>query len=442
MWRPILDGSVGAKTLAVVESIATAIRKNGRGSIKSNTPRKVGDASLANGTAGLAIFFAYLDQACPGLGHDETSFDFLDQAMEAVSTVPMGASLYVGITGVGWSTAHLQGRLSEAGANDATEEVDSILIEHVSRRPWQSDYDLVSGLVGFGVYALEQLQNRSAVELLAKVVDQLEEIAERTPDGMSWFTPRRLLPEWQRKFCPHGYYNTGMAHGVAGVIAFLTCVGAYDSQNSATLARIRKKAVALLDDAASWLFAQKRADIAPSVFPDWIGRGFTPAPGRVAWCYGDLGIAVALLLAGRCRANAVWKREALRLAKSCADRTLEDSGVKDCGLCHGSAGIAHLFNRMFQLSGKALLKKAAQTWFQRTLEMRDPAHGIGGYPAYRPDGWANEMGILEGSAGIALALLAGGTSLEPAWDRMLLASSGNKLLTRNKANPKTRSATD
>ena len=63
----------------------------------------------------------------------------------------------------------------------------------------------------------------------------------------------------------------------------------------------------------------------------------------------------------------------------------------------------------------------------RTLELRQPGRGISGFSAYRlrSDGrvtWADDPGILTGAAGIALALLAATTPIEPAWDRMLLAS--------------------
>jgi hypothetical protein len=53
--------------------------------------------------------------------------------------------------------------------------------------------------------------------------------------------------------------------------------------------------------------------------------------------------------------------------------------------------------------------------------------GVAGYSAYLPleDGapqWQADPGILTGAAGIALALLAATTPIEPAWDRMMLVS--------------------
>jgi hypothetical protein len=85
---------------------------------------------------------------------------------------------------------------------------------------------------------------------------------------------------------------------------------------------------------------------------------------------------------------------------------------------------------MYQATGDQELGRAARFWFDRTLEMRQPGRGIGGFRARAAteDGtryWSNEEGILTGASGIALALLAATTSIGPGWDRMLLLSTRN-----------------
>jgi hypothetical protein len=150
-------------------------------------------------------------------------------------------------------------------------------------------------------------------------------------------------------------------------------------------------------------------------------------PSRLAWCYGDLGLAVALLGAARCVGEADWERAALAVARRAVCRASEQSGVVDAGLCHGAAGVGHLFNRLFQATGEECFAEASRFWLERTLAMRQPGRGIAGYLSWSPgeDGaltWLAEPGLLTGAAGIALALLAAATPIEPAWDRMLLAS--------------------
>jgi hypothetical protein len=122
--------------------------------------------------------------------------------------------------------------------------------------PWRDDYDLIGGLVGYGVYALEQLPGKLAIECLAQVVNRFDEMAERTAQGTTWFTAPELLSDWQREICPKGHYNLGLAHGVPGVIAFLGRVYALNRKiPRAVFAPLKKKARGLLNGAVSWRLA-------------------------------------------------------------------------------------------------------------------------------------------------------------------------------------------
>jgi hypothetical protein len=57
--------------------------------------------------------------------------------------------------------------------------------------------------------------------------------------------------------------------------------------------------------------------------------------------------------------------------------------------------------------------------------MRHPGRCVGGFESWFPDEagsgtWIADPGFLTGSVGIALALLAATTPIEPAWDNVLL----------------------
>jgi lantibiotic modifying enzyme len=378
---------------------------------------EISDVSLSDGTAGLAVLCAYLSRA--GLDDDENAAQFLAHAVNSVSAQQIGPSLYGGFTGIAWAAAHLQEQLLDP-EDDPNEAIDEALKTYLDQSPWQDDYDLIVGLVGIGVYAIERLPHASAVECLERVVDRLDEIAERNVNGVTWLTRPDLLPEWQRALCPDGYYNLGLAHGVPGVIALLgqICAAGVALQ----------KARPLLDDAVAWLLRQRSIGATQSSFSSWTAPGMEREDCRLAWCYGDAGVAAALLVAARCVNEGEWEREALALARRAAERKPDSAGVKDAGLCHGSAGLGHIFNRLFQATGEESFRKAARYWLSRTLELRRPAQGIAGFSAYRAategqeEQWEDRVGILEGAAGIALVLLAATTEIEPAWDRMLLVS--------------------
>jgi lantibiotic modifying enzyme len=403
--------------MEAAKGVAEAIEGRRR---RRRGPKRRQEPSLAGGAAGMAVLYAYLAEAGLGRRYESASRRLLEEAGDAVGSITMAPSLYGGFAGVAWAMAHLERSSSGSNGGDSTGAVDEALRGYLNRRGWRSDYDLVSGLVGFGVYALERLPDPTAVACLEGVVDRLGETAKRVADGVTWHTGPELLPLQQREQCPRGYYNFGLAHGVPGVIAVLGAACAVGVR--------RRKARQLLDGAVTWLLRQKRKDKKGSRFPAWVAPGGKSESCRSAWCYGDPGVAAALFCAARSAGESAWEREALEIARGAATRPPDEAGVVDAGLCHGAAGLGHVFNRMYQATGDETLRRAARFWFERTLAMRQPGSGVGGFPALsaRDDGtkyWDDDPGLLTGAAGVALALLAATTSIEPAWDRMLLIST-------------------
>jgi hypothetical protein len=410
-WQPLLEGDLADRAREAVDAIVE--------DLAARQPEGAEGPSLAGGRTGLALLHGYLAQTGYGPGHAAAAERHLRAATAAVAEQPTSASLYGGLTGVGWAIAHLQGRLPGLDGEDDVAEIDDVLLHHLDRSPWTGDYDLIEGLVGFGVYALERLApganapRPAAVDCLERVVDRLAETAEGRPEGVTWWTdPAWLIPATRAKFT-RGYYNVGLAHGVPGVVALLGRVCAA----GVAVARARP----LLNGAVRWLLAQQRAD----GFPYWVADEAVDGPGRLAWCYGDAGVTAALLGAARAVDEPDWERQALEVARRAVRRPREQSGVVDVGLCHGAAGLGHLFNRMYQATGDPSLADAARSWLAQALAMRQPGRGVGGYVAWQPgnnreSSWVADPGLLTGSSGIALALLAATTPVEPAWDRMLL----------------------
>jgi lantibiotic modifying enzyme len=414
-WSPILDGEAAVEAEAAVTAVIEAI---------GDAPLPQAGAGLASGEAGVALLFDYLDRVRPGAGYGEIAAERLERAIDALASSAHNPSLFSGFTGVSWVVEHLQGGAAEAedaDGEDANEDVDAALLLHLRQTPWAYDYDLIGGLVGYGVYALERLPRPSAVACLELVVERLAELARPRPGGLTWNTPPDQVPEPNRPWYPAGLDNLGVAHGAPGVIAVLARICA--SGVAAEPAR------SLLAGAVPWLLAQRLPPGESSVFPYAVGPELKARPARTAWCYGDAGIAVALLLAGRAVGEPAWEHEGLALARAVARRPAESCGVADAGLCHGAAGLGHLLNRLYQATGDPELLEAARAWFGRALGYREPGRGVGGFLALTPPPddfeqlvWNEEAGFLAGSAGVALALLAATSGVDPAWDRVLLTS--------------------
>jgi hypothetical protein len=135
-----------------------------------------------------------------------------------------------------------------------------------------------------------------------------------------------------------------------------------------------------------------------------------------------------LQVAARGAADPSLERAALRIALRAAERTEVDAHVADAGVCHGAAGVAHVFHRLHSASGEERLAQASRRWFARALAMRAPGRGFGGFRTRAASSggkgrWAADPGLLAGAGGVALALVAATTEEAPAWDRMLLVST-------------------
>ncbi|MFL6194203.1 MAG: lanthionine synthetase C family protein [Thermoanaerobaculia bacterium] len=412
-WKPLLQGSVADAALRTVQEIAEALAQR---------PSEEGlrRASLAGGTAGQAVFYTYLALHTGDEAAADRAAALLDAAAEELATTPMPPSFYSGFSGVAWAMEHLKGRLFEddPDGDDPVLDIDEALIAPLSRPNWPGEYDLVGGLIGVGVYALERLPRPSGKALLEQVVDRLAERADTMEEGRAWFTRPEGLPEWQREIHQRGIYNLGVAHGLPG--AFPVLAGACAAGVAVDRAR------PLLDDIVRWLLARRLEPGKESCY----GTSYAPweplSTSRLAWCYGDPGIAATLLVAAQAVHEPEWEREARDVARRAAERPESTALVRDAGLCHGAAGLGHLFNRIYQSTGDERVGEAARFWFERTLALRQEGQDVAGYAAWELNegkgAWRPDSGFLEGATGVGLALLAAVSEIEPAWDRILLLS--------------------
>jgi hypothetical protein len=446
-WQPLLEGALKDRAWEGVNAIVDHL-----------APREWGphdDPSLAQGSAGAAVLHAYLaqtgvEQISSSARSKGTTWPWsrrvtdgleirptergqrpaaiacgcLTHSLATIQNKAVPASLYGGLAGVGWALSHLGGRLLDLDSAESCGEIDEVLLDYLDQWPRSATFDLADGLVGFGVYALERLKKgtvppHAACACLERVIDRLAETAEHRSDGITWASsPNWLAPEY-RALRPRPYYDLGLPYGVPGVIALLARACAAGVAVS--------RAQPLLEGAVRWLMNQHVVDARAGV-PCHLGSGLVPVPAAPGYWYGDPGVAAALLGAAHAVAEASWERAARAVARRAAAYPLERAGVVQAGLYQGAAGLGHLFNRLFQATGDACLGQAARFWFRRTLDMRSPRGEAAGCIAWGPGPkgtpvtWIDDTGLISGTTGIALALLAAVTSTEPEWDRVLLVS--------------------
>lgn len=366
------------------------------------------DATLL-GALGPCLLLAATGDAFPGDDHAGRAGALLEWCVARASESEMNAALHDGVAGLAWVIELL------GDGDDANRDVDEALLDALAEGPWAGDFDLMQGLAGTAIYALERARRGAGVALLARLVDRLAELSTPTPEGRLWLTTAAQVP-FYRAGERFPQVDCGVAHGQAGVLYALAGASAWGVE----------RARALLDEGMA-AFLALRAPGGEVRFPARFPVEQGPRPtDRNAWCYGDLGIAAALVQIARAAGNERWEGVGRELALGAARRRPPHETVRDAPLCHGAVGIAHLHHALFRMTGEGAFRDASREWFAQGLSMRGEAGEFGPFRTWRtmppPDRWENDPGFLEGQAGIGLALAdALGLTTLP-WDRPLALS--------------------
>lgn len=416
IWRPLLGGELADRAWNAVSVLGAALAEDGtRPSAAADTGPA--DPTLATGEAGIALFLAQLAHA---RADDRLAHAARRRCGRMIAGVPRARfhpGLFSGLLGVAWTLGQIAEHLIEldCGHEDSAAVIDRALLRILRRehQPWH--YDLSGGLAGVGVYALERMPRPVARECAARVGELLRRASEVHPPGRAWRTPPELAPEADRDA---GCFNLGMAHGIPAVLALVAAIAGGEADTGG----MRQ----LLAEGVGWLLAQELPPAAASRFPALTGGGAGAGSSPLAWCQGDLGLAAALLAIGRRLGREAWEGAAVRIALAAAGREPDPAHRGELGLCHGAAGLAHLFNRLYLATGEPRLAAAANGWFARILAALDERR-TAGTAAWRMEQRKHpklrwQRGFLNGDAGIGLALLAAVSPQEPRWDHVLLVA--------------------
>lgn len=412
-WAPVLHDSVRAEAVDVARNVAGALVSDAARQVEARGPASGIHCSLARGPLPTALLLTYLERAgvdVEGLG---SRLDLLEHAAACLQDSPCGIGLVGGMAGFCWAFNHMRVDV------DMT-DVDASLLKFLQQPRLEGSLDLVNGIVGIGVVCVER-HDDVARACTGEVVRHLRQRAEERDDGTTWHVSAAKLPPWVAREFPEGYYDLGVAHGVAGIAGFLA---------KASVAG-HSEAVGLLEGAIEWLLSQRTTD--EFQFPYVVAPDRPPGTGRGVWCNGDLGISCCVMRASEALQRPEWASVAIATARHALEALQRRDSLRDPSFCHGAAGIAHMAARFFQRTGDPIFRDAAGAWAERTLRARDLNAGFGGFRFHeigRPNGPESEPVVdriaspcfLAGAAGVALTLLALATPVEPNWDRILLCS--------------------
>jgi lantibiotic modifying enzyme len=370
-------------------------------------------AGVLAGLSGEALFLLYH----ANLMENETSYTLahtlLMQAADIVGEPNLLHTHCSGMAGFGWTIMHMQeNELINIEVNPLLHEIDIYLEKMLFYELEQGNYDFLHGAVGVALYFLKRTQyNSQATLILQKFVVALEKMAIRSGESLKWAS-------WLNKESRR-VYNISLSHGMSSIVALLSKL------YSVGIEQVRT--ASMLNGAVHFILQQQLdPHFYSSCFPAYAIESEDKISGsRLAWCYGDLGIASALWMAGQAVQNKLWKEKAIDVFLHAAQRrSVKTEHIIDAGLCHGAAGIAHIFNRIYQQTHIPTFEQTRNYWLQQTIHMATFEDGLAGYKTYagKGIGYKNETNLLEGVAGIGLAFIAAADPACLSWDECLLLS--------------------
>ena len=369
------------------------------------------DHSFLKGKAGILLFLAAL-QNSQIIEGDSYSSDIENLANDIIGNERMTQhNTLAGFAGVHFvfSMMHSYDLIDEADFSNFS--LSSSLKQGLSMLR-EGFYDYIHGGIGDGYMALRDpasvARYREYIEEYLDVINYLlinnNGLIYRNDFDKCVIDPTKM--------------NLGLAHGVPSIIKF--CVQCYKKGISKELSY--RNAMTLIE----YIINHQSANGGRSYFPYEVNldapEKISDEVTRLGWCYGDLTIAYMLYQAGAAFENQEITSLGLEVLKHTSKRrTFEETKVLDAGICHGSAGISHIYNRMWRFTDDPVFKEAADFWLQRTLELARYEDGIAGYKRFNPftKEYDISYGLLEGAAGIGLVLMSHLTG-DFSWDYFLM----------------------
>lgn len=412
IWQPIITGNESCQFLSMVQNISKTIESG-----YHNNELKYSSILVGNG--GLCILNSYLLKHFKSKKYERLVQSSVEKTLNFVpADIALEYSFSIGVTGIAWAIQHLiSNDLLECNFDDLFGDVIAPIKKYSITELNNNRYDYFESGLGYFLLLLEKSKFQPSDLVFFKEALELliEKAINHSKNKIAWTSE---IPNSNGVTVG---YDLGLAHGVPGIVTILGIL--YEKIDA-----LRKILIDIIEKSIDWILSTKVSDD-KSIFRYFYINNSAVGTTLLRWCYGDIGIASCLYLTGRRLDNEQWQMEAIEIMKNCSNRLANEiDQIESAHLCHGTAGVGHIFNRFYQYTKIEEFKWAAVKCFQKTLEKAE--YNDNNDVIFLVENGIHEQmlpkkpsaGILEGSAGIALALLSAVTDIEPKWDRCLLLS--------------------
>ena len=382
-------------------------------------PAELTQYGLYTGTAGIACFLHEYAHYTKNEDAHLAAMRMVNRTIDLIFETKPYASHCDGLAGVANFLNDLESerRIKNSISNDIDRFLEIELQNEINR----NYYDFLHGATGIAYYFVNRSGNRyfnKHKQTIRNTLLYFDQTAIKYEENgikyAKWLSYDRINKE--------SIINISLSHGMSSIIGLLLRM----YQVSFTIDR--ERITELIERGINYILSQQiDRNNYGSCFPRSSIESMKEMTGsRLAWCYGDLGVASILWQAGGIFKNETWKNIAIDTFLFCTERKDHHKDqVVDACFCHGTSGIAHIFNRIYRETGIQKFKDTSNYWIMETLQMARYEDGAAGYKVHSGDEtntWNSDIYMLDGIAGIGLTLIASISDKNPQWDKYFLLS--------------------
>lgn len=378
--------------------------------IVNDTRGEQPNQGVLSGNPGLSLFFYYHYKQTGNESDLPLMEDLIANHLNQIETLVLNPYYCNGLAGFNW-LMRFYAREEMLELSGSMHEIlgilDTYVLDAYSLALEVGNFDFLHGSCGLLQYLLT---TQDAATYARDFVQRLDETkVQIDKDRIAWISNITFLDRNE------GVFNFGLAHGMPAILLMLSRIIKENHLEN------DRKARELLAGCARFILSEKLEASCVSTFPHYFSDDVPRAESRLAWCYGDLSICIALWVAGETLNDQSFKEEAINIGlKTIKRKDPLDTGIMDAGICHGSAGAALLYWRLHQLTGVEDFRMAADFWIEDTMQRANFDDGQAGFKMWTKDGYLNEVNILNGIAGIGLVLLTYAMETHGNWEDLLL----------------------
>lgn len=365
---------------------------------------------ILSGNPGLSLFFYYHYKQTGNESDLSLMEDLIANHLNQLETIVMNPYYCNGLAGFNW-LMRFYAREEVLDLSGSMDEIlgmlDAYVLDAYSLALRVGNFDFLHGSCGLLQYLLT---TQDAAKYARDFVQRLDETKiQIDEERIAWISNITFLDRNE------GVYNFGLAHGMPATLVMLSRIIKENYLEN------DQKARELLAGCARFILSEKLDARCRSTFPHYFSDNVPRAESRLGWCYGDLGVCIALWETGETLDDPFFKEEAINIClKTTKRKDPSETDLMDTGVCHGTAGVALLYLRLYQLTGVEDFRLAADFWIEDTMQRANFEDGHAGFKMWTKEGYMNEVNVLDGIAGIGLVLLTHAMETTGNWENILL----------------------